>query len=80
MSFQDTEAVLTPEIDDFLVPQHLGAAPSYWLPHLKETQCGYQINLCYAIVLPSRKSGFRAGFRPDSNSRRGGANGSTKNV
>ena len=22
---------------------------------------------CYAIVLPGRKSGFRAGFRPDSN-------------
>ena len=22
--------------------------------------------LCYAIVLPGRKSGFRAGFRPDS--------------
>ncbi len=24
------------------------------------------VTLCYAIVLPGRKSGFRAGFRPDS--------------
>ena len=27
---------------------------------------GLQRTLCYAIVLPGRKSGFRAGFRPDS--------------
>ena len=26
----------------------------------------FEHTLCYAIVLPGRKSGFRAGFRPDS--------------
>ena len=37
------------------------------LADCKYSESNKGATLCYAIVLPSRKSGFRAGFRPDSN-------------
>ncbi len=39
--------------------------PRQLLPLLQRPR-GAQATLCYAMVLPGRKSGFRAAFRPDS--------------
>ena len=40
-------------------PSYAGGDRTHEFEHLTRT-------LCYPIVFPGRKSGFRAGFRPDS--------------
>jgi hypothetical protein len=43
----------------------LGAPPLQTHPRRIRTTLIKSITLCYTIVLPGRKSGFRAGFRPE---------------
>ncbi len=47
-------------------PSRLGPGPG--LTNVARTWIGMElITICYAIVLPGRKTNFRASFRPDSN-------------
>ncbi len=49
------------------VPRSILPAGFAGTPNFDEIEIDFKITLCYATVRPGRKSGFRAGCRPDSN-------------